>query len=278
MTRVTSPPVGRRSGRRRKRPALEYPDGATRSGLITVGLAAVLAGCSPTSAQNISEVHASDDGTKLQAIVNACSEKTAVEVSRVHQPSRTDRNRATHGHGLPDGSGGHPEGAVGAATSGGSPHWEGPRRDRRTTRGGLDPGLARSSPAGRWRSQYSRGLVEIVLGFDASDRIRGRHRSPHQVTVSPRLHVPPIAARRARFTRAVVGRVQFRLSSNSRAISARRGCHRPIGRPGGPAGLFDQVDDVVAVACTSWRWSWLRPRWDHAMCACQARMATPSTK
>ena len=46
-----------------------------------VGLAAVLAGCSPSSAQNISEVYASDDGTKLQAIVNACSEKTAVEVS-----------------------------------------------------------------------------------------------------------------------------------------------------------------------------------------------------
>ena len=51
-------------------------------GLVTLALAAALTGCSwPSSAQNIGEVYASDDGTKLQVVVNACSEKTAVEVS-----------------------------------------------------------------------------------------------------------------------------------------------------------------------------------------------------
>ena len=49
--------------------------------LVSVALAAVLAGCSSTTAQTISEVYAADDGTKLQAIVNVCSDDPAVEVS-----------------------------------------------------------------------------------------------------------------------------------------------------------------------------------------------------
>lgn len=49
-------------------------------GFIAVALAAALAGCTSTSSQTISEVYASHDGTKLQAIVNACSDDTVVEV------------------------------------------------------------------------------------------------------------------------------------------------------------------------------------------------------